>query len=60
MANLKSVIDKSKELKVTTIHPLVLAAEENLHSMIVDLDKVITKVRRAENPLTIALYIFIT
>lgn len=45
LANLKSVIDKSKELKVTAVRPLVLAAEENLHNMVVDLDKVVTKVR---------------
>lgn len=45
LASLKSVIDESKELKFTTVRPLVLAAEENLHNMVVDLDKVITKVR---------------
>ncbi len=43
--SLKSVIDKSKGLKVTAVRPLVLAAEENLHNMVVDLDKVVTKVR---------------
>lgn len=43
--NLKSVIDKSKGLKVSAVRPLVLAAEENLHSMMVDLDKVVMKVR---------------
>ncbi|XP_026186051.1 MICOS complex subunit MIC60 isoform X2 [Mastacembelus armatus] len=47
--SLKSVIDKSKELKVTAVHPLVLAAEENLHNMVVDLDKVVTKVQSAES-----------
>lgn len=45
LASLKSVIDESKELKVPSVRPLVLAAEENLHNMVVDLDKVITKVR---------------
>lgn len=44
MASLKSVIDKSKGLKVPAVRPLVLAAEENLHNMVVDLDKVVTKV----------------
>lgn len=43
--NLKSVIDRSKGLKVSAVRPLVLAAEENLHNMMVDLDKVVTKVR---------------
>lgn len=39
------MIDKSKGLKVAAVRPLVLAAEENLHNMVVDLDKVVTKVR---------------
>lgn len=47
--SLKSVIDKSKGLKVTAVRPLVLAAEENLHNMVVDLDKVVTKVQSAES-----------
>ena len=42
--SLKSEIDKSKGLKVASVRPLVLAAEENLHNMVVDLDKVVTKV----------------
>lgn len=42
---LRSVIDQSKGLKVPAVRPLVLAAEENLHNMVVDLDKVVTKVR---------------
>lgn len=45
LASLKSVIDKSKGMKVPAVRPLVLAAEENLHNMVVDLDKVVTKVR---------------
>ncbi|XP_051810025.1 MICOS complex subunit MIC60 isoform X2 [Acanthochromis polyacanthus] len=49
LGSLKSVIDKSKGLKIAAVHPLVLAAEENLHSMIVDLDKVVTKVQSAES-----------
>lgn len=44
LASLKSVIDESKGLKVPAVRPLVLAAEENLHNMVVDLDKVVTKV----------------
>ncbi|KAM4733130.1 MICOS complex subunit MIC60 isoform 1-T1 [Anableps anableps] len=46
---LKSVIDKSKGLKVTAARPLILAAEENLHKMVVDLDKVVSKVQSAES-----------
>lgn len=47
--SLKSMIDTSKGLKVTAVRPLVLAAEENLHNMVVDLDTVITKVQSAES-----------
>jgi len=47
--SLKSMIDESKGLKVTAVRPLVLAAEENLHNMVVDLDKVVTKVQSAES-----------
>uniref|UniRef100_UPI003AB08FF3 MICOS complex subunit MIC60-like n=1 Tax=Centroberyx gerrardi TaxID=166262 RepID=UPI003AB08FF3 len=47
--SLRSVIDKAKGSKVATIRPLVLAAEENLHSMVVDLDRVVTKVQSAES-----------
>lgn len=44
LANLKAEINKSKEMKVAAVRPLILAAEENLHNMMVDLDKVVTKV----------------
>ncbi|KAM8733772.1 MICOS complex subunit MIC60 isoform 1-T1 [Acanthopagrus schlegelii] len=47
--SLKSEIDKSKGLKVASVRPLVLAAEENLHNMVVDLDKVVTKVNSAQS-----------
>ncbi|KAM4586572.1 MICOS complex subunit MIC60 isoform 1-T1 [Fundulus diaphanus] len=47
--SLKSVIDKSKGLKVAATRPLILAAEENLHKMVVDLDKVVSKVQSAES-----------
>lgn len=43
--SLRSVIDESKSSKVSSVRPLVLAAEENLHNMVVDLDKVVTKVK---------------
>lgn len=47
--SLKAVIDQSKGLTVSAARPLVLAAEENLHKMVVDLDKVVTKVQAAES-----------
>ncbi|XP_077588774.1 MICOS complex subunit MIC60 [Stigmatopora nigra] len=47
--SLKSVIEKSKGLNVPAVRPLVLAAEENLHKMVVDLDEVINKVKSAES-----------
>ncbi|CAJ1058395.1 MICOS complex subunit MIC60 [Xyrichtys novacula] len=47
--SLKSVIDESKGLKVSAVRPVVLAAEENLHNMVVDLDKAVTKVQTAES-----------
>ncbi|TKS71962.1 MICOS complex subunit [Collichthys lucidus] len=47
--SLRSVIDESKSSKVSSVRPLVLAAEENLHNMVVDLDKVVTKVQSAES-----------
>uniref|UniRef100_A0AAQ4QT66 MICOS complex subunit MIC60 n=1 Tax=Gasterosteus aculeatus aculeatus TaxID=481459 RepID=A0AAQ4QT66_GASAC len=47
--SLKSEIDKSKGLKVSAVRPLVLAAEENLHNMVVDLDRVVTKLQSAES-----------
>ncbi|XP_029021126.1 MICOS complex subunit MIC60 isoform X2 [Betta splendens] len=47
--SLRSVIDKFKGLKVSAVRPLILAAEENLHNMMVDLNKVVTKVQSAES-----------
>ncbi|XP_013121478.1 MICOS complex subunit MIC60 isoform X3 [Oreochromis niloticus] len=47
--SLRSVIDKSKGLKISSVRPLVLAAEENLHNMVVDLDKMVMKVQSAES-----------
>ncbi|KAM9741092.1 MICOS complex subunit MIC60 isoform 1-T1 [Menidia menidia] len=46
---LRSVIEDSKGLKVPDARPLILAAEENLHKMVVDLDKTIAKVQSAES-----------
>ncbi|XP_056132925.1 MICOS complex subunit MIC60 isoform X2 [Lampris incognitus] len=47
--SLRSKIDEVKGSKVTATRPLVLAVEENLHSMVVDLDQVVTKVQSAES-----------
>lgn len=44
LADLKSAIDTFKRSKVAAVRPLLLAAEENLHNMAVDLDKAVTKV----------------
>lgn len=44
LADLKSAIDTFKGSKVAAVRPLLLAAEENLHNMVVDLDKAVTKV----------------
>uniref|UniRef100_A0A1A7Y697 MICOS complex subunit MIC60 n=1 Tax=Iconisemion striatum TaxID=60296 RepID=A0A1A7Y697_9TELE len=46
---LKSVIDQARGQKVPAARPLILAAEENLHQMVVDLDKVVSKVCSAES-----------
>ncbi|XP_029960668.1 MICOS complex subunit MIC60 isoform X2 [Salarias fasciatus] len=46
---LRALIDRSKGLKISSARPLILAAEENLHKMVVDLDKVVTKVQTAES-----------
>uniref|UniRef100_A0A673KXH8 MICOS complex subunit MIC60 n=1 Tax=Sinocyclocheilus rhinocerous TaxID=307959 RepID=A0A673KXH8_9TELE len=48
LENLSGVINSSKQSKINTARPQILAAEENLHSMIVDLDKVVTKVQTAQ------------
>ncbi|XP_004086557.1 MICOS complex subunit MIC60 isoform X2 [Oryzias latipes] len=45
---LRATINGSKDLKVAAVRPLVLAAEENLHKMVVDLDRVVAQVQSAE------------
>ncbi|RVE67570.1 hypothetical protein OJAV_G00104320 [Oryzias javanicus] len=45
---LRATISSSKDLKVAAARPLVLAAEENLHKMVVDLDRVVAQVQSAE------------
>ncbi|XP_072520426.1 MICOS complex subunit MIC60 isoform X2 [Salminus brasiliensis] len=48
LEKLRVVINGAKESKIDAARPQILAAEENLHSMIVDLDKVVTKVQTAQ------------
>ncbi|ROK80932.1 MICOS complex subunit Mic60 [Anabarilius grahami] len=49
LERLREVINSAKQAKIGTARPQILAAEENLHSMIVDLDKVVTKVQTAQS-----------
>lgn len=44
LEKLRAEINSAKQSSIETARPQILAAEENLHSMIVDLDKVVTKV----------------
>ncbi|KAM9795007.1 MICOS complex subunit MIC60 [Neosynchiropus ocellatus] len=46
--SLKLMIEKSKMERVAAASPLLLAAEENLHQMVLDLDKMVKKVQAAE------------
>ncbi|XP_042593716.1 MICOS complex subunit MIC60-like isoform X1 [Cyprinus carpio] len=48
LEKLRGVISSAKQSKIDAARPQILAAEENLHSMIVDLDKVVTKVQTAQ------------
>lgn len=44
LEELRVMINNAKEKNIDAARPQILAAEENLHSMIVDLDKVVSKV----------------
>ena len=55
LEKLKEVIHVAKGSKIDAARPQVLAAEENLHSMIVDLDKVVGKVKATLSLLIIFL-----
>uniref|UniRef100_A0A3P8ZZZ7 MICOS complex subunit MIC60 n=1 Tax=Esox lucius TaxID=8010 RepID=A0A3P8ZZZ7_ESOLU len=46
---LRGVINGAKDSKIAAARPSILAAEENLHSMVVDLDSVVTKVQSAQS-----------
>ncbi|KAJ8015166.1 hypothetical protein DPEC_G00023320 [Dallia pectoralis] len=46
---LRGVINGAKNSKIVAARPSILAAEENLHSMVVDLDSVVTKVQSAQS-----------
>ncbi|XP_058253940.1 MICOS complex subunit MIC60 isoform X2 [Hemibagrus wyckioides] len=49
LEKLRGKINNAKEAKIDAARPQILAAEENLHSMIVDLDKAVTKVQAAQS-----------
>ncbi|KAK3535575.1 hypothetical protein QTP70_016845 [Hemibagrus guttatus] len=49
LEKLRGMINSAKEAKIDAARPQILAAEENLHSMIVDLDKAVTKVQTAQS-----------
>ncbi|KAM6953232.1 MICOS complex subunit MIC60 isoform 2-T2 [Aplochiton taeniatus] len=49
LEKLRGVIDSGKSSKILSARPQILAAEENLHSMVVDLDHVVTKVQTAQS-----------
>ncbi|XP_056124923.1 MICOS complex subunit MIC60 isoform X2 [Rhinichthys klamathensis goyatoka] len=49
LEKLREVINSAKQSKLKSARPQILAAEENLHSMIVDLDRVVTKVQTAQS-----------
>uniref|UniRef100_A0A8C5AQY3 MICOS complex subunit MIC60 n=1 Tax=Gadus morhua TaxID=8049 RepID=A0A8C5AQY3_GADMO len=47
--SLRAVVESAKDSRVAALRPMVLAAEENLHSMTVDLDRAVDKVQSVES-----------
>ncbi|XP_041040534.1 MICOS complex subunit MIC60 isoform X1 [Carcharodon carcharias] len=47
--NLRSTIEEAKQSQISSVRPQLLAAEENLHHMLVDLDHVERKVQAAQS-----------
>ncbi|XP_072353673.1 MICOS complex subunit MIC60 isoform X1 [Scyliorhinus torazame] len=47
--NLRSTIEEAKQSQISSVRPQLLAAEDNLHHMLVDLDHVERKVQTAQS-----------
>uniref|UniRef100_UPI00398F7AAB MICOS complex subunit MIC60 isoform X2 n=1 Tax=Pristiophorus japonicus TaxID=55135 RepID=UPI00398F7AAB len=47
--NLRNTIEEAKQTQISAVRPQLLAAEENLHHMMVDLDHVVRKVQAAQS-----------
>uniref|UniRef100_A0A4W3IDH3 MICOS complex subunit MIC60 n=1 Tax=Callorhinchus milii TaxID=7868 RepID=A0A4W3IDH3_CALMI len=49
LEKLRGLIEEAKQTQISAVRPQVLAAEENLHHMQMDLDDVVRKVQRAQS-----------